>query len=58
MSKEYKDRFNKASEELPEKNAFVCKSCKKTYKKEEAQKQEMACCDRTLTELMQEGFGP
>jgi len=58
MSKQYKDQFSKASEELPKKNPFVCESCKKTYKKEDAKKHDMACCGRTLTELMQEGFGP
>jgi len=58
MSKQYKDQFTKASDELPKKNAFVCQSCKNTYNKEEAEKKDMSCCGRTLTELMQEGFGP
>jgi len=58
MSKQYKDNFTKAESELSEKSAFICESCKKSYKKEEAVKKDLTCCGRTLTELMQEGFGP
>lgn len=58
MTDQYKDRFTKATEELPEKSAFVCKGCNKQYNKEEAKKKDMSCCDRSLTELMQESFGP
>ena len=58
MSEEYKDRFSDAAENQQEKSAFICQSCKKRYDREGAKKSEMTCCGRTLTELMQEGFGP
>lgn len=58
MSEEYKDRFSEAEKELSEKSAFVCVSCKTKYSKTEADKQDNSCCGRTLTELLQEGFGP
>lgn len=58
MSNQYKDRFTEAEKEQHNKSAFVCESCKKSYKKEDAEKQNMSCCGRTLTELMQESFGP
>lgn len=58
MSGEYKDRFSEATEELPEKNAFFCKTCNTKYSKKDAEKKELSCCNRTLTELLQEGFGP
>jgi hypothetical protein len=58
MSDKYKDRFSEAEKELSEKSAFVCESCKTKFTKSDAQKQKMVCCDRTLTELLQEGFGP
>ena len=58
MSKQYKDEFTQAEKELSEKSAYVCKNCNKTYKKEDAVKKDLTCCGRTLTELLQEGFGP
>jgi predicted metal-binding protein len=58
MSTKYSDRFTEASNELQDKNAFVCETCKKTYFKDEAVKREMTCCNRTMKELLQESFGP
>ena len=58
MSDQYKDRFSDATDELTEQSAYVCKSCNKKYKREDAAKQDMSCCGRTLTELVQESFGP
>ena len=58
MSNQYKDRFSEGTKDLEDKSAFVCNSCNKKYKKEEAVKKEMTCCNRTLTELLQESFGP
>ena len=58
MGKEYSDEYSKAEKEQAEKSAFVCKSCNTKYSKEEADDRKMACCDRTLTELHQEAFGP
>lgn len=58
MSKEYTDKFTEPEKEQQEKSAFVCKSCNTLYSKENAQKQQMECCGRTLTELLQESFGP
>ncbi len=58
MSKEYTDRFSDAEKELQEKNAFKCDSCNTSYTKQEAKKKDMSCCGRSLTELLQEGFGP
>jgi hypothetical protein len=58
MMTQYKDRFSKAENELSEKSAFICESCKTTYGKEVARKKDMNCCGMTLSELMQEGFGP
>ncbi len=58
MSDKYKDKFSDASKELQDKSGFVCESCNKTYTKEDADKQDMSCCGRTLKELVQEGFGP
>lgn len=58
MSDQYKDKFSDASKELKDKSGFVCESCKKTYSKEDAEKQGNSCCGRTMKELEQEGFGP
>ena len=58
MSKEYTDRFSEASKKQPGQSAFVCESCQKEYTREEAEKQLNTCCDRSLKELYQEGFGP
>jgi len=58
MATKYSDRFSEATEELQEKSGFVCESCNKTYSRDEAVKQDMACCNRTLKELVQESFGP
>jgi transcription initiation factor IIE alpha subunit len=58
MSEQYKDKFSKASAELSEKSAFICKSCDTKYSKKEAHEKANTCCGRTLTELQQEGFGP
>jgi len=58
MSDEYKDRFSKAESELSEKSAFVCVSCKTKYSKTDADKKGLECCGRTMTELLQESFGP
>ena len=54
----YSDKFSEATEELEKKSGFVCETCNKTYDKEEAVKKDMACCNRTLKELVQESFGP
>lgn len=58
MSEQYKDRFSNAEEEQQEKSAFVCESCNKKYTDKEAKDKMMNCCGRTLTGLLQEGFGP
>ena len=58
MSTKYSDRFSEASKDLQDKSGFVCETCNKTYDKDEAVKQDMTCCNRTLKELMQESFGP
>jgi len=58
MSSEYKDRFTEAEKEQQEKSAFYCESCNKKFDKAEAKKQDMSCCGRTLTELLEESFGP
>jgi len=58
MSGEYKDRFSEAEKEQQEKSAFYCESCNKKFGKTEAKKKDMLCCDRTLTELLEESFGP
>lgn len=58
MTKQYSDKFSEATEELQEKSGFFCESCKKSYSRDEAVKQDMACCNRTLKELVQESFGP
>ena len=58
MSTKYSDRFSDATKELREKSGFVCETCNKTYSKDEAVKKEMACCNRTLKEFVQESFGP
>lgn len=58
MSEQYKDKFSKPSEQLEEKSAFICKTCNTTYTKDEAYEKGNSCCDRTLTELLQESFGP
>jgi len=58
MSKQYHDRFSNAEDELSEKSAFVCESCNKKYSRKAAEKQDKSCCGRTLTELLQESFGP
>ncbi|SEA27383.1 hypothetical protein SAMN05660420_01682 [Desulfuromusa kysingii] len=58
MSKEYRDRFSQAEQELEDKNAFICVSCNKKYHKDEAQRRQMTCCDRPLKELAKESFGP
>jgi len=58
MAAKYSDRFSDATKELQEKSGFVCETCDKTYSKDEAVKKDMACCNRTLKELLQEGFGP
>ncbi len=58
MAAKYTDRFSDAETELSEKSAFVCESCNKKYKKDEAKKQGMSCCGRTMKQLAQESFGP
>lgn len=58
MATKYSDRFSEATKKLQRKSGFVCETCNKTYSKDEAVTKEMACCDRTLKELMQESFGP
>jgi len=58
MTDKYKDRFSDAEKELSEKSAFECKSCNTKYSKPDAEKKENTCCGRTMTELLQEGFGP
>lgn len=58
MATQYTDRFTEATKNLEEKSGFVCESCKKTYIKKEAVKQDLTCCNRTMKELAQESFGP
>ncbi|AMV72326.1 hypothetical protein DBW_1974 [Desulfuromonas sp. DDH964] len=58
MTKQYHDRFSKAVEELPEKNAFICHTCDTKYSDKEAKSKMMSCCGRTLTELLRESVGP
>jgi len=58
MSSEYKDRFSEAEKEQQEKSAFYCESCNKKFGKTAAEKKDMLCCGRTLTELMEQSFGP
>jgi len=58
MSDKYKDKFSDAEKELSEKSAFECASCKTKYTKPAAEKKANTCCGRTMTELLQEGFGP
>ena len=58
MSTKYSDRFTEASKELQEKSGFVCEICNKIYVKDEAVKQDLTCCNRTMKELAQESFGP
>ena len=58
MMTKYSDRFSEATKELQEKSGFVCEACNKTYTKDDAVKKDMACCNRTLKELVQESFGP
>ncbi|WP_155006021.1 hypothetical protein [Pelobacter seleniigenes] len=58
MSEQYNDKFSKASQELEDKSAFICKSCNKKYDKKTAKEKNNTCCGRTLTELHQESFGP
>ena len=58
MSEEYKDKFTEASKDLQDKSGYVCKTCDTKYSKKEAQEKANTCCGRSLTELLQEGFGP
>jgi hypothetical protein len=58
MTDNYKDKFSDAEKDLSEKSAFECKSCNKKYSKSDAQRKGNTCCGRTMTELLQEGFGP
>lgn len=58
MSAEYTDRFSDSTRELQEKSGFVCESCKSTYTRSQAIKQDLECCHRTLKELLEESFGP
>lgn len=58
MPEEYKDRFSEAEEELQGKSAFYCETCNAKYSHTDAKEKKMACCDRTLTELLEESFGP
>lgn len=58
MTKQYTDRFSKATEELTTKSAYICKGCNTNYTQTEARDKEYSCCSRTMTELAQEGFGP
>lgn len=53
MSTAYKDRYSDASKQLQDTSVFVCETCKQTYHKEEAVKQDMTCCNRTMKELVQ-----
>jgi len=56
MSEQYKDRFSEATKELEEKAAYICRSCKKLYNIERAKKNNLSCCGRTITELLQKEF--
>ncbi|HEX9776875.1 MAG TPA: hypothetical protein VGA63_01915 [Geopsychrobacteraceae bacterium] len=58
MSEQYKDKFSEATEELPEKSAFICESCNRKYHHKEAEKKEGSCCGRPLRQLVKESFGP
>jgi uncharacterized protein YbaR (Trm112 family) len=57
MSEQYKDRFSKATEELEEKAAYICKSCNRLYRIEDAENNNLSCCGRTMTEQLRKGFG-
>lgn len=58
MSDTYKDRFSDAEKELSEKSAFKCESCNTKYTPADAKQKGHTCCGRTMSELLQEGFGP
>jgi transcription initiation factor IIE alpha subunit len=58
MPDNYTDKFSEATNELQEKSGFICESCKKTYSRDNAVKQDMTCCNRTMKELVQQSFGP
>lgn len=58
MSDHYKDQLSKATEELEENAAYICKRCNRLYKIEDAENNNLSCCGRTMTELLREGFGP
>ena len=58
MSDKYKDRFSDAEAELSDKSAFKCEGCNTEYTKAAAKEKKNTCCGRTMTELLQEGFGP
>jgi len=58
MTGQYTDRFSDAEKELTEKSAFICEGCNTKYQRKEAEKRDMACCGRTLSELVKESFGP
>lgn len=61
MTGQYHDRFSKAIEELPEKNAFFCKTCDTKVNKKDVdlhEQHDLHVGERTMTELLQEGFGP
>ena len=58
MSEQYSDRFSEATEELDGKSAYICKSCNRQYSSKEAKEKNLNCCDRTMTELLKESFGP
>jgi hypothetical protein len=58
MTDSYKDRFSQAEGELSEKSAFRCDGCQTEYTREAAGEKGNTCCGRSMTELLQEGFGP
>ncbi len=58
MSEQFGDRFSEATQEREEKSAYVCKSCNTRYSHKEAKKKNLDCCGRTMSELLQESFGP
>ncbi|MGK2907214.1 MAG: hypothetical protein ACSLFH_12855 [Desulfuromonadales bacterium] len=58
MATKYSDRFSEATKELQQKSGFVCETCNKAYSRDEAVKKDMACCNRTLKESLQESSGP
>ena len=48
--------FSEVTEELVEKEAYICRNCNKPYRIEDAKNNKL--CFRTMNELLREGFAP